>query len=207
MFEHRRYTLGEILFGSIVSGGGFFLSIAGLVLFLLKAHNVLTVVFGTLFMTFLILYFLFLCLDYSFHNSVRNLFLCLERNSILLLLMGMVSFVGICYIRGVIGWVLFGISIFLMTIGVVFNSISVRRFVVIWLVMSFILSFGLLSSLFGIFFYRNLNAFFFLIPSVILSALGVIFSFFSKRYFRSISSLFFLLSIIFFYLFTYFFVI
>ncbi len=134
--EHRitipKYTLGEELINSITHGIGAGLGIAALVLCIVKSCNPLdgfklasSIVFG---LTFTLLY-LMSCLYHALAvNGAKRVFRVFDHCTIFLLIAGTYTPYTLVTLRGVTGWILFGIVWGVGIVGIVFNAISLKRF-------------------------------------------------------------------------------
>ncbi len=130
-----KYTLGEELVNSISHGIGAGLSVAALVLCVVRAAiNIETVkaagvvgaaIYGA---TLVILY----CMSTLYHaitnQTARRVFRVFDHTSIYLLIAGTYTPITLVTLRGAIGWVLFGIVWGIAVLGIVLNSISIEKF-------------------------------------------------------------------------------
>lgn len=130
-----KYTLGEELTNSISHGIGAGLSVAALVLCVVRAAlNVETVraagvvaaaIYGA---TLVILY----CMSTLYHaltnKTARTVFRIFDHTSIYLLIAGTYTPITLITLRGAIGWVLFGIVWGLAILGITLNSVSIEKF-------------------------------------------------------------------------------
>ena len=129
------YTLGEELTNSISHGIGACLSVAALVLCIVRAaFNIESVgaagvvgasIYGS---TLVILY----CMSTLYHaitnKTARRVFRVFDHTSIYLLIAGTYTPVTLVTLRGTIGWVLFGIVWGIALLGIVLNAISIEKF-------------------------------------------------------------------------------
>ena len=129
------YTLGEELTNSISHGIGACLSVAALVLCIVRAAiNIGSVgasgvvgasIYGS---TLVILY----CMSTLYHaitnKTARMVFRVFDHTSIYLLIAGTYTPITLVTLRGAIGWVLFGIVWGIAVLGIVLNSISIEKF-------------------------------------------------------------------------------
>ena len=134
--QHRisipKYTLGEELMNSITHGIGAGLGIAALVLGIVKSCNPLdgyklasSIVFG---LTTTMLY-LMSCLYHALKvNKAKRVFRVIDHCTIFLLIAGTYTPYTLNTLRGVTGWVLFGVVWGVGILGIVLNAVSLRRF-------------------------------------------------------------------------------
>lgn len=148
-----KYTLGEELMNSISHGIGACLSVAALVLCIVKAAvNIDSVgaggvvgasVYGA---TLVILY----CMSTLYHaitnKTARSVFRVFDHTSIYLLIAGTYTPITLVTLRGVFGWILFGVVWAIAVLGIVLNSISIEKFkkfsIVSYIIMGWAIVFG-----------------------------------------------------------------
>lgn len=130
-----KYTLGEELANSISHGIGFGLSVAALVLCVVRAaFNYETVgaagvvgaaIYGA---TLIILY----CMSTLYHaitnKTARTVLRIFDHNCIYLLIAGTYTPITLVTLRGALGWSLFGVIWGIAVVGIVLNSISIEKF-------------------------------------------------------------------------------
>jgi hemolysin III len=149
----RELTLGEEIFNSITHGIGVILSIAALVIlvvFAVKHGDAWHIVSFTIFGVSLIILYTSSTLYHSFTGiKVKNVFARLDHASIFFLIAGTYTPILLTTLRGVLGWILFGIIWGTAITGVVIRSIYLHRFrklmVTIYLVMGWMFVFALKS--------------------------------------------------------------
>ena len=127
-----RYTLGEELVNSISHGIGAGLGVAALVLCIVKSCSPLdgyklasSIVFG---ITTTLLY-LMSCLYHALKvNRAKHVFRVIDHCTIFLLIAGTYTPYTLNTLRGLTGWLLFGIVWGVGIVGVVLNAVSLKRF-------------------------------------------------------------------------------
>ena len=127
-----KYTLGEELMNSITHGVGACLGIAALVLCVIKSCCPLdgyklasSIVFGV---TTTLLY-LMSCLYHALKvNRAKRVFRVIDHCTIFLLIAGTYTPYTLITLRGVTGWVLFGVVWGIGILGIVLNAVSLNRF-------------------------------------------------------------------------------
>lgn len=134
--KHRisipQYTLGEELMNSISHGIGALLGIAALVLCIVKSCLPLdgyklasSITFG---LTTTLLY-LMSCLYHALKvNRAKRVFRVMDHCTIFLLIAGTYTPYTLITLRGLTGWILFGVVWGVGILGIVLNSISLKRF-------------------------------------------------------------------------------
>ena len=129
--ETEVQTLGEEISNAVTHGVGALLSIAGMVIMIVRAASVGTaidVVSSVLYGSTLILLYTFSTLYHSLTNKkAKFVFRVLDHCSIFLLILGSYIPVSLCLIGGAKGWVLFGINAAAATLGIVLNSINLVK--------------------------------------------------------------------------------
>lgn len=124
-------TLGEEIANSVSHGVGALLAIAGTAVLIVKAcyvSDAIGIVSSALYGFFTILLYMFSTLYHSItHTKTKSVFQIFDHCSIFLMILGSYIPISLCLIRGAVGWVLFGITAALSVIGIVFNSIDLKR--------------------------------------------------------------------------------
>ena len=127
-----KYTLGEELMNSITHGVGALLGLAALVLCIVKScmpfdgyKLASSIVFG---ITTTLLY-LMSCLYHALKvNRAKRVFRVMDHCTIFLLIAGTYTPYTLITLRGVTGWVLFGVVWGVGILGIVLNAVSLKRF-------------------------------------------------------------------------------
>ena len=143
-------SLGEEIANAISHGVGACLAIAGTVLLIVKSAtkgSTIDVVSSSLFGASLILLYLFSCIYHSLaHNVGKKVFQIFDHCSIFLLIWG--TYIPICLslFSNALGWVIFGIIGVLSILGIVFNSIDLKKWhkisLVLYIVMGWLIVFS-----------------------------------------------------------------
>ena len=125
-----RYTLGEELFNAISHGIGALLSIAALVLMLVRAKGALQNTTVSLFGSALIILYITSCLYHSLSPKVKGkaVFRVLDHCTVFLLVLGTYIPVSLVGVGGVLGWTLFGIVCFFAILGIVLTAVNLERY-------------------------------------------------------------------------------
>ena len=188
------YTLGEELTNSISHGIGTCLSIAALVLCIVRAAiNIDSVgaagvvgasIYGS---TLVILY----CMSTLYHaitnRKARLVFRVFDHTSIYLLIAGTYTPITLVTLKGATGWVLFGIVWGIAILGITLNAINIEKFkkfsIISYIVMGWAIIFGgksIIQALMG-------GALIFLLVGGICYTVGIIFYALKKyRYMHSV---------------------
>lgn len=145
-----KYSLAEELINSISHGIGAGLSVAALVLCIVRAaiHGTAAGVVGASIYgaTLVILY----CMSTLYHaitnQTARRVFRVFDHTSIYLLIAGTYTPITLVTLWGAVGWVLFGIVWGMAVLGIVLNSISIEKFkkfsIVSYIIMGWAVIFG-----------------------------------------------------------------
>ncbi len=151
----KTQTLGEEIANSISHGIGAGLSVAALVLLIVKAaHNsgALGVVSACIYGGSLVLLYLLSCLYHALAKTgARKVFRILDHCSIFILIVGTYTPIALNYIKGALGWTIFGIQAGCMVLGIVFNAINMEKWkkasLALYVIMGWMIVFSIKSIL------------------------------------------------------------
>ena len=183
-----KYTLSEELFNSISHGVGAGLSVAALVLCIIRAaihgETAAGVVGASIYgATLVILY----CMSTLYHaltnETARKVFRVFDHTSIYLLIAGTYTPITLVTLRGALGWTLFGIVWGIAIPGIVFNSISIEKFKKISLVSYIIMGWAIIIGAKDIIEKMPRNGLIFLLLGGIAYTVGIIFYVLKKKKF------------------------
>ena len=131
-FLRRKYTLGEELFNASTHGIGALLSVAGCVILLVRCHQLgdgVAVVSSAIYGATLIILYTMSTLYHALANEkAKAVFRVFDHVTIYLLIAGTYTPYTLACLGGAFGWTLFGIVWAAAIVGIVFSSISLRRF-------------------------------------------------------------------------------
>ena len=131
-FNLPKYTLSEELFNSISHGIGACLSVAALVLCVVRAAFLSTaagVVGAAIYGATLVIMYCMSTLYHAITNqTARYVFRVFDHTSIYLLIAGTYTPITLVTLKGPMGWTLFGIVWGIAVLGIIFNSINIERF-------------------------------------------------------------------------------
>src|SRR5574344_182729 len=133
--QPRQYTLAEDLFNSISHGVGAGLSVAAIVLLILRALTYApegkTVLYVTSFTIFGVSCFVLYIMSTLYHAltpyGVRRLFSIFNHTSIYLLIAGTYTPFALTTIEGMTGWIVFGVIWGLALVGIIMYSVFGSR--------------------------------------------------------------------------------
>lgn len=130
----KRYTTGEEILNAITHGIGVLLSIAALVLLIVRAgmyapseYKAQYVVGFTIFGASLIILYLFSTLYHALPLGTKKLFGIFDHCSIYILIAGTYTAYCLTALRGAVGWLIFGIIWGLAVVGIVLYAIFGSR--------------------------------------------------------------------------------
>lgn len=141
-----KYNLAEEVINSISHGIGGSLSIAALVLCLIKAKNTIGIVSCTLYGSLMILLYVISCIYHALSPKLnaKKVLRVLDHCNVLLMVAGTYMPICLSLIGGTIGWVVFGIVWGITILAVVFNSINVDKYSLISVICNLVLGWGVL---------------------------------------------------------------
>lgn len=147
----KSYTLGEEIFSSVTHGLGTLLALGGTaVLIVISAiySDAWSVVGSAIFGASLIILYCMSTLYHSITNEkAKNFFRIMDHNTIFFLIAGTYTPITISIMRGVIGWILFGIVWGAAVIGIILNSIDLEKFrkpsVICYIAMGWVIIFAI----------------------------------------------------------------
>jgi len=186
----KKSIIIEEVFNSITHGIGVFLSIAALVLLIVKAvqsgdnwHIVSSVIYGST----LVLLYLASTLFHSFmFTSARNIFNILDHSAIYLLIAGTYTPFVLVSLRGPIGWTLFGIIWGLTAIGIVYKLFFLEKWrtlsTIIYIIMGWLIIFAIKPLLNSV----PVGGLYWILAGGIFYTVGVIFYVWKKLYFSHV---------------------
>ncbi len=141
-----KYKLGEELMNAISHGVGGLLSIAALVLCIIKADTGLELFSALFYGISSIILYVMSCLYHSLApNNAKRVFRIIDHCSIFLLIAGTYTPFCLCVLPLNIGWWVFGFVWACAVAGILFNSLDMKRFkkvsMVLYLVMGWCIIF------------------------------------------------------------------
>jgi len=148
--EIPKYTLGEELMSAISHGVGSLLSVAALVLcvvFSAVHHNPYAVVSSVIYGSTSIILYTMSTLYHSLKvNNAKRVFRIIDHCSIFLLISGTYTPFCLVSLPKALGWTIFGINWACAIIGIVLNSIDLKKYrklsMILYLVMGWLIIFS-----------------------------------------------------------------
>lgn len=130
--EKPRYTLGEEIFNSVSHGTGGALAVAGTVVLIVCSaiySDAWAVVSSCIYGASLIILYTMSTLYHAITNEkAKKFFRIMDHNTIFFLIAGTYTPITLAFMRGALGWVLFGVVWAAAIVGIVLNSINLERF-------------------------------------------------------------------------------
>lgn len=191
----KRYSLGEEIFNAVSHGTGGLLSIAGTVILIVFAAIYSSgwgVVGSAIYGASLIILYTMSTLYHAITNrKAKTFFRIMDHNTIFLLIAGTYTPITLVPLRGVMGWVLFGIVWTAAILGIVLNSIDLEKYrkpsVFCYVIMGWVVIIALKPMLEKV----NVLSLWFLLIGGLFYTLGIIFYVKKdKKYFHSVWHLF-----------------
>lgn len=171
-----KYTLGEELINSISHGIGAGLSIAALVLLIIKSNTIAEILTSIVYGICLIILYLISCLYHALSPKLKGkkVLRVLDHCNVLLLEAGTYTPICICLFGGTLGWIIFGIVWGITLIAIIFNAIDVDKYQVISVVCNLLLGWGIIIVIKELIKICPLNGIIFLTVGGILYTIGAI---------------------------------
>lgn len=141
-----KYNLGEEIINSVSHGLGGGLSIAALILCLIKAGNTIGRVSCVLYGVLMILLYVISCIYHALSPrlTAKKVLRVIDHCNVLLMVAGTYMPICLSLIGGALGWIIFGIVWFITILAVVFNCIDVDKYSVISVTCNLVLGWGVL---------------------------------------------------------------
>lgn len=204
--EIPKYSLGEELMSAISHGIGGLLSIAALVLCVVFSaihHNAYAVVSSAIYGSTSIILYIMSTLYHSLKpNKAKKVFRIIDHCSIFLLIAG--TYTPYCLVTlrehsTALGWILFGIVWGMAVIGIVLNSIDIKKYKILSMICYLVMGWCILVRAPLLPKLLTLPGFILLLAGGISYTIGAIFYGFGKKkkYIHSVFHLFILLGSIF----------
>lgn len=125
------YTLSEELINSISHGIAAAFSIWGLVMLIIKASNegAMAVTTVTLFGTTMILLYTISCIYHALSPRItgKKVLRVIDHCNVFLLVFGTIIPIALVGMKGVYGWIYFGIVGFITLLGIIFSAVDVDK--------------------------------------------------------------------------------
>ena len=128
--EIPKYTLGEELINSISHGIGAGLSIAGLVLLIIRAHHAIGIVSSVIYATFMVNLYIISCIYHALSPRLKGkkVLRVLDHSNVLLMVAGTYTPICLCTLKGVLGWITFSFVWLITIVAIVLNCINIDKY-------------------------------------------------------------------------------
>ena len=177
--KFNEQTIGEEIGNAVTHGVGAVFSILGtafLIVWSVFVSNVWGVVSSCIFGGSLIILYTMSTLYHSLTNiKAKKVFQVFDHCSIFILILGTYTPFCLVQLRGFIGWALWGFNAVLTVLGVVFNSISVKKWHKVSLIVYLLMGWSIVMAIKPAMEVITLPAFIFLLAGGIFYTVGVIF--------------------------------
>lgn len=174
-----RQSFGEEIANAVSHGVGALLSMAGSAVLLVHAaltSNPIGIVSASIYSFSLIFLYTMSTLYHSFlQGKAKSVFQVFDHCSIFLLILGSYTPICLSLIGGKPGWILFGVNTFLAVSGIIGNSVSVRDFKRISLVLYIMMGWSILAAIKPAVSLLTMEGFIYLLCGGICYSVGVIF--------------------------------
>ena len=193
--QRPRYSLGEEIFNSVSHGAGGGLAIAGTVVLIVCAavySDAWAVVSSCVYGASLIVLYTISTLYHAITNEhAKRFFRIMDHDTIFFLIAGTYTPITLAFLRGWLGWVLFGVVWGAAIVGIVLNSISIEKFkkpsIVCYVAMGWVIILAIRPLIASV---PTISMIFLLIGGI-LYTVGIVFYVIKKiKYFHSIWHLF-----------------
>lgn len=194
--EIPKYSLSEELFSAISHGVGSLLSVAALVLcvvFSAKHHNAYAVVASVIYGSMSIILYTMSTLYHSFKiNNAKRVFRIIDHCSIYLLIAGTYTPYVLVSLPKALGWTIFGIIWGCAVLGIVLNSIDLKKFKVFSMILYLVMGWMIIFSFDELYAAIDIGGIYLTLAAGCLYTIGAIFYGFGKKikYMHSIFHLF-----------------
>ncbi|MBQ7064460.1 MAG: hemolysin III family protein [Firmicutes bacterium] len=172
------YTLGEELVNAISHGIGALLSVAALILCILKSishHNAYAVVASAIYGGSLLILYLTSCIYHSLRpNRAKRVFRVLDHCTIFLLIFGSYLPFTLVTLRGTTGWILFGVNLAAVITGITLNAVNIRKFTVFSMICYLVMGWSILFALQPLLAIYDLHGFLFLLGGGLAYTFGCV---------------------------------
>ena len=176
--EIPAYSLGEEIFSSISHGIGSLLSIAALVLCVVFSAihgNVYAVVSSAIYGSTSVILYTMSTLYHSLKvNNAKRIFRIIDHSSIYLLIAGTYTPYCLVVLPPVLGWTIFGIEWFCAILGIILNSIDIKKYKKISMVLYLVMGWMIIFSFKSLINSMNISGIYLMLAGGILYTIGAV---------------------------------
>ena len=139
--EIPKYSLGEEIFNAVSHGVGGLLSIAAIVLLIIKSSTPIGVITSIVFGFIMLVLYTISCIYHSLSPRVvgKKVLRVIDHCNVLLMVAGTYTPISLSLIGGALGWITFGIVWGITVLSVVFTAINVDKFSVLMVLCNLLL--------------------------------------------------------------------
>ena len=131
-----KYKLGEELINAISHGVGALLSIAALILCVIKSNDGISLFSSLFYCISSIILYLMSCLYHSFKpNNAKRIFRIFDHCSIYLLIAGTYTPLVLLILPPKLAWTIFGVVWGLAILGIILNAIDLKKFKIVSMIL------------------------------------------------------------------------
>ena len=175
----NKQSVGEEVANAVSHGIGALLAMAGsavLIVHTAFAGNAMGIVSASLYSFCLIFLYVISTLYHSFlEGRTKNVFQILDHCSIFMLILGSYTPVCLYLIGGKTGWILFGVNLFITVAGIIGNSISIKDFKKLSLILYVVMGWSILAAIKPTISNLGMEGFMFLLIGGIMYSVGIVF--------------------------------
>lgn len=207
--ELPKYKLGEELVNSISHGIGALLSVAALVLGIIKSNSGLALFSILIYSISSIILYVISCIYHSLkRNNAKRIFRIIDHCSIFILIAGTYTPIVLLKLPLTLGWWIFGIVWAIAIIGIILNSIDIKKFKNVSMVLYLLAGWCIVFSFKSLWEYLDhMGILFTLIGGIIYTIGAIIYGIGKKhKYMHSVFHIFCIIASVFFFITIYFYV-
>ena len=175
----RIQTLGEEIANSVSHGVGSLLAIAACVVLIVRSaftSTAIGIVSACIYGASLIILYTFSSLYHSLTNrKAKSIFRIFDHCSIFLLILGTYTPICLWMLKGALGWTLFGINVFCTVLGIVLNSIDLKKFQKLSMILYIFMGWSVIMSIKNVIAIIPFSGMVFLLVGGLLYTFGIIF--------------------------------
>lgn len=198
-----KYTLGEELTNSITHGLGTLLSVAFLILCIIKSNSTIAIISSTIYGVTSIVLYTISCVYHSLKpNNGKRVLRIIDHCSIFLLIAGTYTPYALVSLPKKVGLIVFVVNWICAVIGIIFNAVDLNKYKKVSMILYLLMGWMVLFTIKDILKYVPIKGVYLMFSGGILYTIGSIFYLIgkNKKYMHSIFHVFVLIaSILFFF--------
>ena len=174
-----KQSVGEEVANAVSHGIGALLAMAGSAVLIVNASmtsDVMGIVSASVYSFCLVFLYVISTLYHSFlEGKTKNVFQILDHCSIFMLILGTYTPVCLSLIKGKMGWILFGVNLFITVAGIIGNAISIKDFKKLSLVLYIVMGWSILAAIKPTITSLGTEGFLFMLIGGLMYSLGIVF--------------------------------